>query len=88
MVHEISEVNNLGLDDLLDDDNVVDIYADDVVITYSRKSGFVKPAQYNSDSLVKRENDPVSGNKAYTDSVIICFWFRSRFFLVQFHVNI
>lgn len=71
VVREICASNNLELDDLLDDDLVVDNYDDEITITFSRKSGFVMPVKYNSDGLIKREDDIISGNLAYVETVIV-----------------
>lgn len=68
-LYEANTSNVVDLDDILDDDEVVDVYSNDVTIIFKRKTGIIKPMKTDSNGLVKRENDVVSGNMAYNDTV-------------------
>lgn len=73
-----------GLNIAAHDDEIVDEYDDEVTITFSRTKGFVKPTKYNSDGLIKRESDIVSGNLAYFLSVPLIIVYQSFIFLTEF----
>lgn len=70
-VQSIHTGNNADIDDLLDDPEEI-VWGkdeeDEVVMTIGR-CGFPKPWCATSDSLFKREDDPFSGNLAFTVSV-------------------
>lgn len=57
------------VDDKDDDDD------DEVIITINKKIGFAMPCKSNDQEMIKRENDVVSGNMPYNDSVRIILYF-------------
>lgn len=70
LLFEPCSANNVALNNLLDEeDEVIDEYDEDVTIILSRKTGFAKPFNTNNDGLVKRENDTVSGNLPFNETV-------------------
>lgn len=62
--------NDNELEGLLDEtDELVDEYDEDITFTISKKTGYAKPFATNTDGLVKHENDIVSGNLAFAETV-------------------
>lgn len=63
--------NANDLRNLLEDDQIIDKYDDDITFTYERKTGYVMPLLTDSNGLVKRLNDVVSGNLPFNLTVSI-----------------
>lgn len=61
------------LESLLEDDSSEETvsYDEEVTYTINKKVGFARPYRTNSENLIKREDDIVSGNMAYNESVSI-----------------
>lgn len=73
VVMETCSRNRTALNELLTTDFVEVIDEDLTIIVGSR--GFGQPLKTNSDDLVKRQDDPVSGSLAYSQTVRILFNF-------------
>lgn len=86
--------NIIELDDLLTGD-IIDEYDDDVVITISKK-GFGKPIKVTSEGLIKHENDLVSGDMPFSETVSVnCEFIRSfgclcclLFYFAEYRTNL
>lgn len=68
-LYEACSSNGMELEELLDDDEIIDEYDEDVTFYIRRKTGFVKPLKTDSNDLVKHENDIVTGNMSYNITV-------------------
>ncbi|XP_055312022.1 uncharacterized protein LOC129574267 [Sitodiplosis mosellana] len=62
----IHSVNNAAIDELLDDEPEEVICEDDVVMLIGQ-SGVPLPMASTKDELIKRENDPISGNTPFNE---------------------
>lgn len=73
VLYEPYSSNSNELEDVLEnpveEECIVEEIDEDLTISFYRKTGFAKPYNTNSDGLVKRENDVVSGNLPYSENV-------------------
>lgn len=82
-IHEPIQANNEELNELLDEEDMVtEKYDDEVTITIDSKIGFAMPLNSNSDGLIKRENDVISGNIAFNETVSIYNILNIIFFMI------
>lgn len=62
--------NSNELNGLFDEDNEEeDIYDDDITFIVNKTVGFAKPFNSTTQNLIKRENDIISGNMAFDETV-------------------
>lgn len=72
-LYEACSSNDIELQDILDDTEVIDKYDEEVTFIINRKTGYAKPLKTDSNGLVKRENDIVTGDVPYNDTVSFIF---------------
>lgn len=69
-LHEPVQANNVELNELLDEEDMVtEELDDDLTIIIDSKIGFAKPLNSNVDGLIKRQNDIVSGDVPFIETV-------------------
>lgn len=80
-LYEICAANNAEIDELLDEPTEF-VFDDDVTIIIG-KCGVPKPWAITSDTLIKRQNDAMSGNIAFNSTVSVIFveFYKMKLFL-------
>lgn len=69
-LHLPVHANNVELNEILDEEDMVtEEIDDDLTIIVDSKIGFAKPLNSNVDGLIKRQNDVVSGNIPFVETV-------------------
>lgn len=68
---ESAEENEVNEENGNESDDDIEVVIIDVI--------FPQPVQYSSDDLLKRENDPVSGNLAFSDTSQVCIHVKASF---------
>lgn len=67
-LHELCSSNFLELD-VLDDVEEVTKIDEDLTMTFKKSTGIAQPMKLNDDGLVKQENDTVTGDVAFFETV-------------------
>lgn len=81
VLHLLQRADVTGIDAILNDKNHDDEEEEEDEIEFVVVNGnFPRPVQYSCDGLIKRDDDPISGNLAYADAPQVCIHI-SRFFL-------
>lgn len=69
-LHEPIQANNVELNEILDEEDMItEQLDDDITVIIDSKIGFGKPLNSNADGLIKRQNDIISGDIPFIQTV-------------------